>query len=72
MQLDVPVLLTDLRLALDHLCNQLPPLPVDLLDLAHLPLKSLPQLSPLLPRLIQLPLHLLAHLCHPLEVGPRH
>jgi hypothetical protein len=72
VQLDVPVLLSDLCLALDHLRNQLSPLPVDLLDLPRLPLEPLPELPPLLPGLVQLPLHLLVDVHLPLEVPPGH
>lgn len=46
IQLDVPVLLTHLSLALNHLSNQPPSLLLTLLDLAPLSLKSLPHLSP--------------------------
>ena len=72
MQLDVPVLLCHLCLVLDQLPYQLFPLRVNLLDLPDLSLEPLSDLSPLLPRLVQLILHLLAHKCLPLEVTPRH
>jgi hypothetical protein len=72
MQLDVPILLTHLSLALNHLRNQLSPLSLNLLNLPHLSLESLPQLPSLLPRLIQLTLHLLTYLSGPLELPPGH
>ena len=72
MQLDVPVLLGDLRLALDQLLHQLPPLLVGLLDLPDLLLESLAQLPRLVPRIIQLMLLLLAQLTLSVEFITRH
>lgn len=72
VQLDVPVLLGDLRLALDQLLHELPPLLVGLLDLPHLLLESLAQLPRLVPRIVQLILQLLAREALPVEFIARH